>query len=105
MAQAIATLADFKALIDSGKKIAVDFWADWCGPCRVISPVFENLAQEHTDITFLKVDVDNAAEISAEVGIRAMPTFYTFYDGQKLGELVGADRAKLEQLIGELAAA
>lgn len=105
MVQPIVSLEEFKAEISSGKKIAIDFWATWCGPCRAISPHFEKLAGQYQDITFLKVDVDEAAEIGQEVGIRAMPTFMTFQNGNKIGELVGAVPGKLTDLISELAAA
>lgn len=75
----------------SGKKIVVDFWAEWCGPCRMIAPHFARLSEEMTNWIFLKVDVDSQDTLSAECGIRAMPTFQ-FYDsdGKKIDELVGA---------------
>jgi len=83
-----AKFAEAKA---SGKKIVVDFWAEWCGPCRMIAPHFARLSEEMTNWIFLKVDVDSQDTLSAECGIRAMPTFQ-FYDsdGKKIDELVGA---------------
>ncbi|KAF9355170.1 hypothetical protein BGX34_010620 [Mortierella sp. NVP85] len=103
MVKPVATLQEYNELIASGKKIAVDFWATWCGPCRAISPVFEKLSAEHPDIEFIKVDVDDAAEISQQVGIRAMPTFIAYNKGEKAGEVVGANPGKLNQLIEDLA--
>merc|ERR1712012_1210522 len=72
-------------------RIVVDFWAEWCGPCRMIAPHFARLSEEMTNWIFLKVDVDSQDTLSAECGIRAMPTFQ-FYDsdGKKIDELVGA---------------
>lgn len=83
----------------------IDFWATWCGPCRFISPVFEKLsdAAELSNVGFYKVDVDEQDRISQEVGIRAMPTFMVFKDGQKVNELVGANPQQLENLLRDAA--
>ncbi|ODO07335.1 thioredoxin [Cryptococcus wingfieldii CBS 7118] len=77
--------------------VVIDFWATWCGPCRVISPIFESLEARghHPGVKFHKVDVDEQPEIAEDVGIRAMPTFIAFKDGQKVDELVGADPERL----------
>jgi thioredoxin 1 len=105
MVQAITSLDSFKEHVNSGKKIAIDFWAEWCGPCKAISPVYEGLESKYPDIAFFKVDVDNCSDISEEVGIRAMPTFMTFQNGEKTGEIVGASPQKLTALIEMLASA
>ncbi|KAH8992915.1 putative thioredoxin [Lactarius akahatsu] len=99
--KAIASYAEFQEIINSGKVVAIDFWATWCGPCRAISPVFEKLAEkpEHGGVGFYKVDVDSQPDIAQEVGIRAMPTFVIFKDGNKVNELVGASPPQLEQLV------
>ncbi|KAH9958976.1 thioredoxin [Russula dissimulans] len=90
--------ADFTRIINSGKVVVVDFWATWCGPCRVISPVLEQHAEKTPSIEFYKVDVDEQPDIAQEVGVRAMPTFAVFYNGQKVDDLVGANPGGLQQL-------
>ncbi|KAF9582724.1 hypothetical protein BGW38_010846 [Lunasporangiospora selenospora] len=100
----IGTTKDFNTLIDSGKKVVVDFFADWCGPCKLISPRFEKLAamEEYAGIEFIKVNVDTLAEVGEKAGIRAMPTFQAYKDGEKVGELTGAVPAKLDALVERL---
>jgi thioredoxin 1 len=70
-----------------------------CGPCKVISPKFEQFEQKYTKAKFIKVDVDQLGEVSAQQGIRAMPTFQIYLYGFKGTEIVGADAKKLEEAI------
>ncbi|THU82322.1 thioredoxin [Dendrothele bispora CBS 962.96] len=98
--EAIKSLDDFHSIINNGKPILIDFWATWCGPCRVISPIFEQFSgmEQFSGVEFYKVDVDKQTDISEEVGIKAMPTFVLYKDGKKLNEVVGAHPQKLEQV-------
>jgi len=99
----ITSSDQFRNIINSGKVVVIDFWATWCGPCRAISPVLEQLSNvgTYSAVEFYKVDVDEQSAISQEVGIRAMPTFVVFKDGNKIDELVGASPPGLQALVGK----
>ncbi|GAA5858548.1 hypothetical protein JCM8547_007355 [Rhodosporidiobolus lusitaniae] len=92
----IESFDQFKEVTGGDKLVIIDFWATWCGPCKVIGPVFEKLADKFPEIGFYKVDVDSQEEVAAEVGIKAMPTFILFKGGEKVGTVVGADPNKLK---------
>ncbi|XP_075245803.1 uncharacterized protein LOC142339557 [Convolutriloba macropyga] len=98
MPESIESLEEFQKLISGDKVVAVDFTATWCGPCQRIGPKFVEYSVEYTNAVFVKVDVDEAQEIAAEYKIRAMPTFKFFKAGAEIGDMVGADEAKLKQL-------
>ncbi|CAB3982567.1 thioredoxin 1 [Paramuricea clavata] len=97
--------AQFKSEFEknSNKLVIVDFTASWCGPCKRIAPVFEQLSNQFTAAAFLKVDVDICKVTAASHGIRAMPTFLFFIHGQKVDEMKGADPASLQQKIQQWA--
>merc|ERR1711935_1289467 len=97
----LATKADFtKALADAGSKlVVVDFTATWCGPCQRIAPVFTKLAEEMTDVVFVKVDVDENEEVAQQCGISAMPTFQFYKSGSKVHEFSGASEDKIKEAI------
>lgn len=82
-----------------GKVVIVDFYADWCGPCKVIAPLFAQLAADNPDMIFLKLDVDTVEAVASEVGVSAMPTFMVFKDGVKVAEQIGAAQEKLKALV------
>ncbi|KAM0788426.1 hypothetical protein ACM66B_001562 [Microbotryomycetes sp. NB124-2] len=94
--KAVTSYEEFQQIIGGDRIAAFDFWATWCGPCKMIGPVFEKLSNEFEGkIDFYKVDVDEQEQISQEVGIKAMPTFMFFQNGEKKGSVVGADPKKL----------
>ena len=90
-------------VLESERPVVVDFWAAWCGPCRVMSPILEEIAQERDDLRVVKVDTDANQRVAAEYGVLSMPTFMVFRDGAPVGQIVGARPkhrllADLEQL-------
>ncbi len=82
---------NFDEVIKKNEKVVVDFWASWCMPCRMVAPIFENLAKKYKDqIIFAKVNVDENPNIASKFGIMSIPNFIIFKNGEKVGEIVGA---------------
>ena len=101
--------AEFDAAIAEAKAakaiVVVDFTASWCGPCKRIAPHFAKMSLKYGDVRFLKVDVDKAKDVSAKAGVRCMPTFMIFKDGEKQGDSIeGADLKGIEARIVALGA-
>lgn len=90
-----------KELINSGKPVVIDFWAPWCGPCRNVAPLIDELADEYKGkVSIGKYNVDEESELSGEFGIRNIPTILFFKDGELKDKLVGASpKATLEEKI------
>lgn len=87
----IATNDNFAGIIAAGQPVMVDFWATWCGPCRMISPYVDEIADEYDGkATVVKCNVDDCADIAAEYGVRNIPTLLFFKDGKVVDKLVGA---------------
>ena len=93
------TNENFESLKSGEQPLVVDFWATWCGPCRMVAPIIAELAEEYDGkITVGKCDVEDNDEIAAEFGIRNIPTILFFKDGKVVDKLVGAQsKAKLEE--------
>ncbi len=82
---------NFDDLVKSYLIVVVDFWADWCGPCKIISPIIETLAKEYASRTmFLKVNVDDCPNTASRFGIMSIPTIMIFKEGKVVDSLVGA---------------
>ena len=79
---------DFKEFIGKGN-VAVDFWAEWCGPCKMMGPILDELEKEVKSVKFAKVDVDENSELSAEAMVRGIPTLILFKDGDEVDRVVG----------------
>lgn len=85
------TDASFEEVLKSGKPVVIDFWAEWCGPCRMVGPIVEELANDYADkVVIGKVDVDSNDEITSKYGIRNIPTILFFKDGEIVDKQVGA---------------
>lgn len=82
------------------KLTLVDFWATWCGPCRMLSPIVEELAAETPDVVFAKVDVDQHPELAMGLGINSVPTLILFKDGQMVDRSIGVrPKADIKRMI------
>ena len=91
MLTAKMTDANFEELVNSGKPMVLDFWAEWCGPCRMVGPIIDELATEYEGrVTIGKMDVDNNNDVVAQFGIRNIPTVLFFKDGKVVDKQVGA---------------
>ncbi len=84
------TNENFQAeVLDAHGTVLIDFWAPWCGPCRMLSPLIDEVAAAHSDIKVGKVNVDEQQELAAQFGVMSIPTLIVFKDGQKINESVG----------------
>ncbi|KAJ4970813.1 hypothetical protein NE237_003912 [Protea cynaroides] len=86
-----------------GKFVVVNFSASWCGPCKIIAPLYSELSQKYDALMFLTVDVDELTEFSSSWDIRATPTFFFLRDGQQVDKLVGANKPELQRKIIKIA--
>ncbi|KAI9836603.1 MAG: hypothetical protein M1819_001235 [Sarea resinae] len=98
----LATKEDFVSSIIDVKDdslIVLDCFATWCGPCKVIAPQVIKMSDTYPAVKFYKLDVDEVPAVAADLGIKAMPTFQLFKNGEKVGEVVGANPRALEAAI------
>ena len=93
-----------KEVISSEIPVVLDFWATWCGPCKMLSPILDELAAEYSDrARFCKVNVDDELELSARFGIASIPTLIFFKNGEILKKTVGyREKDELEEMLKEL---
>lgn len=87
-------------VLDAKGTVLIDFWATWCGPCRMLAPILDTVAAEHEEVRIGKVNVDEQQELAAQFGVMSIPTLLVFKDGKKVNESVGLiSKEKVEELI------
>jgi thioredoxin 1 len=99
------TTDNFEATVLGSDTVLVDFWASWCGPCRMFAPIFEQASERHPNLVFGKVDTEDQQELAESFGIRSIPTLMIFREGVLLFSQPGAlPEAALEDLIAQVGA-
>jgi thioredoxin 1 len=87
-------------VLGSDKPVLVDFWAEWCGPCRMVAPVLDELADENDDIRIAKVNIDQQQALAVQYQVQSIPTFILFKNGEAADRMMGAmPKSSFEQFI------
>ena len=103
MATVTLTKDNFEQVVSGNEIVLVDFWAEWCGPCKMFGPIFESAAERHDDIVFGKIDTEDQQEIAGGFGIMSIPTLMIFRDQIAVFSQAGALPASaLDDLIGQV---
>ena len=89
-----------KEVLQSDKPVLIDFYADWCGPCKMLSPIVDEVAEENTDIKVVKINVDNAQDLAMKYQVMSIPTLVVIRDGREVNRSVGLiDKSEVISLI------
>ena len=87
-------------VLQANQTVLVDFWAEWCGPCRMLAPALEELAAEHPEVKICKVNIDEDPDLALQYGVMSIPTLVVFRDGQVVRQSIGLQpKQALERLI------
>ena len=101
MAKKITSVEEFDNILAGEKPVLVDFFATWCGPCKMFAPVLDEFAEEHDEIEAVKVDVDELGDLARRYGIMSIPTVILFKNGEATKKNVGfLDAEDLEEFVG-----
>ena len=93
---------NFDEIISSNAKVLVDFYADWCGPCKMVGPLVAQIADEHDDVAVVKVNVDDEMDLAEKFGVASIPTIILFKDGKEAKKnIVAMSMAQLEEFISD----
>lgn len=103
MVQVIKSESEFSTAIKADKLVVVDFFAVWCGPCKMIAPMLEKFSQQYSNVAFYKVDVDELPSVAQSQEVTSMPTLLFFKSGELVGKVIGANPAAIKQTIDKLA--
>lgn len=95
------TADDFKKeVLEESKTVVIDFYADWCGPCKMLAPVLEEIAKENINTKFVKINVDDAQELAMEYNIMSIPTLVVMKNGKEVNRMVGlVSKSELMEII------
>jgi len=84
-------------------KVLVDFWAEWCAPCRMMLPVIDQLSQENKDVTFLKVNVDKVPELASRYGVKSIPQFNFLIEGEEVQKKLGTNsQSQMQEILDNI---
>ncbi len=98
----VETKEEYSEILKNNEYVFIDFYADWCGPCKMVGPVVEKLSESNTDVTFAKVNVDHLPEVAQMYGIMSIPTLIILKNGEPVKKQVGfASEVDLQNLINQ----
>lgn len=100
----LTTIAEFLAASTEHGAVVIDAYADWCGPCKQMAPLFEMLATKHTNVAFYKVNTDAAQDLASHLCVTSLPTFLIVRGGHVVDTIIGANRDRLQTAVAALAA-
>ena len=99
--KAVTTESFEEEVLKASSPVLVDFWASWCGPCKMLTPVVHEIAEEHPEIKVCSINVDEEMDLAQQFGIMSIPTLLIFNQGNKIQQMVGLQpKAVIEQMLG-----